>query len=143
MPEQRSGAAAGPDPADARLGVDPRGQGGEVAPGQGAAAVEDGGGALQRDGGQQVVDHADADGAVVAVDGQLADQAGRGDGPAQAQAGQGEGLGHRARADAAVIEVGDGHGRAGVGLVDAAVDLVAEQPGARAVADGRDGAWSA
>ncbi len=54
---------AGLDPANARLGVDPLREGGEVAPGQGAAAV---------------------------------------------------------------VDVGDGDGSAGVGLVDAAVDLVAE-----------------
>ncbi|MNU08541.1 hypothetical protein D3C72_2546290 [compost metagenome] len=55
--------------------------------------------------------------------------------PAEPQPGERIGLGHAGRADAALIEVGHGGGRAVTDLIDAAINLVAKDPGSGLTGD--------
>ena len=77
-----------------------------------------------------VVDHADADRVVVAVDRDVVQKPGWAGDPTEAKPGERERFRHRPDGDRPIGEIDHRHRRPAPPLIDTPVDLIAEQPGA-------------
>ncbi len=126
--KQRGGARRGADVVDPRFARDPRVEDREVPADDRPVACEQRVLRLERDRGEQVIHLADADHRVVPVAAHRIEHLARRHHPAQAETGQRERLGHAADADRTLVPVDEGRRGPVARLVDAAVDLVRDEP---------------